>query len=194
MLIRSILTTKVRSAAADDAVGGHLISHADADDTNDEKVFAISSCGRLQIVDREDRDTDEKQIFNAEKTAVWKSVLSGRSPEPTAFPIMTRGCGRPTDGGGLMSIKRSSRLPRRQQLPMPQNNGLAGGIDAPESIRDEHRGCCFEVNPSSEPDRHGSNGKMQPELFACAAEKGQTSATITSICGRSAYRSLHRDA
>ena len=50
-------------AAADDAViGGHLISHADADDTqDDEKSICHFLCGRLQIVDREDRDTDEKQ-------------------------------------------------------------------------------------------------------------------------------------
>ena len=57
---------KCVSAAADDAVvGGHLISHADADDAqDDEKSICHFLCGRLQIVNREDRDTDEKQ-YNA---------------------------------------------------------------------------------------------------------------------------------
>ena len=59
-------------AAADDAViGGHLISHADADDTqNDEKSICHFLCGRLQIVDREDRDTDEKQCNAGQYTNV----------------------------------------------------------------------------------------------------------------------------
>ena len=54
---------KCVSAAADDAViGGHLISHADADDAQNYKecIRHFLRC-RLQIVDREDRDTDEKQ-------------------------------------------------------------------------------------------------------------------------------------
>lgn len=52
-------------AAADDAViGGHLISHTDADDTqDDEKSICHFLCGRLQIVDREDRDTDENSVM-----------------------------------------------------------------------------------------------------------------------------------
>lgn len=102
-------------AAADDAViGGHLISHADADDTqDDEKSICISFVAGCRIVDREDRDTDEKQCnagqyTNAIKTdaaAVWNSVLSaGSAPEPTAFPIMTEAVEEAPTAVDLMSM------------------------------------------------------------------------------------------
>ena len=42
---------------------------------------------------------------------------------------------------------------------------------ANESIRDEHGGCCFEVILRQNRIDMEVIGKMQPELFACAAEK-----------------------